>query len=146
MQPLHEADFGGTPILSRQQCDSSRCEGKFCLAFNHRNLASLHNLTLMLISDRGAFYCNLQFCIACLKVKVKDIAIACRHTIFSLVTRSPSALPTSVPCLAAPLRVLIVRLMSTIDSKRISHPTQMTNTNRPVGADLNQAVDPHTGI
>lgn len=69
-----------------------------------------------------------------------------RHTIFSLGTWSPSALPTSVSCLAVPLRVLIVRLMSTIDSKRISHPTQMTNTNRPDGADLNQAADPHTSI
>lgn len=28
IQPLHEADFRGAPLLPRQQCDSSRCKGE----------------------------------------------------------------------------------------------------------------------
>lgn len=153
MQSLHEADFGGAPILPRQQCDSSRCKGKLS-----------HIQPPKLLMSVMLFSCKLQLCkdicTACLTIKVTGVATsdvrAALHasysrTVFSLGSWTPSVfffffLPTSMSRLAAPLRVLIVRLMSTIDSKRISHLTQATNTNRADGADLKQAADPYTSL
>lgn len=118
-------------------------------------------VTLGPVSDESAFYCKSQLCtaicIVCLMIKVTGVATGDMRAalralllivaLFSLLALEALLfLQTSMSRLAAPLRVLIVRLMSTIDSKRISHLTQATNTNRADGADLNQAADPYTSV